>query len=141
MAMPPAFIFPGVRFTSQMLRGAPAGSLGLANSSGWMKQDIFPQVLKHFIDNMSVSKDQPGVLIMDNHNSHINIEAVELAKEHGLSLLTLPPHCSHKLQLWMWVYLGLSKNFTPHFVMSGTYLILGKHCHCIMLLSCQAKPL
>ena len=63
-----------------------------------MKQDIFPQVLKPFIDNMSVSKDQPGVLIMDNHNSHITIEAVELAKEHGLSLLTLPPHCSHKLQ-------------------------------------------
>ena len=63
-----------------------------------MKQDIFPQVLKHFIDNVSVSKDQPGVLIMDKHNSHITIEAVELAKEHGLSLPTLPPHCSHKLQ-------------------------------------------
>ena len=81
-----------------MLRGIPAGSLGLANSSGCMKQDIFPQVLKHFIDNMSVSKDQPGVLIMDNHNSYITIEAVELAKEHGLSPLTLPPRCCHKLQ-------------------------------------------
>ena len=81
-----------------MLRVAPASSLGLANSSDWMKQDILPQVLKHFIDNMSVSKNQPGVLIMDNHNSHITIEAVELAKEHGLSLLTLPLHCSHKLQ-------------------------------------------
>ena len=63
-----------------------------------MKQDIFPQILKHFIDNMSVLKDQPGLLIMDNHNSHITIEAVKLAKEHDLSLLTLPPHCSHKLQ-------------------------------------------
>ena len=72
-----------------MLRGAPAGSLGLANPSGWMKLDIFPQVLKHFIDNMTVSKDQPGV--MDNHNSHITLEGVELAKNHGLDLLTLPP--------------------------------------------------
>ena len=98
MALLPAFIFPRVRFTCQMLRGAPAGSPGLANSSDWMKQDIFPQVLKHFIDNMSVSKDQPGVFIMDNHYSHITFEAVELAKEHGLSLLTRPPHCSHKLQ-------------------------------------------
>ena len=81
-----------------MLRGAPAGSLGLANPSVWMKQDIFPQVLKHFIDNMTVSKDQLGVLIMDNHNSHITLEGVELAKNHGLDLLTVPPHCSHKLQ-------------------------------------------
>ena len=47
---------------------------------------------------MTVSKDQPGVLIMDNHNSHITLEGVELAKNHGLDLLTLPAHCSHKLQ-------------------------------------------
>ena len=98
MALPPAFIFSWAQFASQMFRGAPAGSLGFANLSGWMKQDIFPQILKYFIDNTSVSKDQPVVLIMDNHNSHIIIETVELAKEHGLSLLTLPPHCSHKLQ-------------------------------------------
>ena len=74
-----------------MLRSAPAGSLGLANSSSLMKQDIFPRVHKHFINNMSLSKDQPGVLIMDNHNNHITIEDVELAKEHGLPLLTLQP--------------------------------------------------
>ena len=37
MALPPAFIFLKVRFASHMLRGAPAGSLGLANPSGWMK--------------------------------------------------------------------------------------------------------
>ena len=98
MALPPAFIFLRVRFASHMLRGAPAGSLGLANPSGWIKEDIFLQVLKHFVDNMTVSKDQPGVLIMVNHNSHITLEGVELAKNHGLDLLTLPPHCSHKLQ-------------------------------------------
>ena len=56
MALPPAFIFSRVRFASHMLRGAPAGSLGLANPSGWMKQHIFPQVLKHFIDNMTDPK-------------------------------------------------------------------------------------
>ena len=89
MALPPEFIFSRVQFTSHMLRGARSCCLGLANLSDWMKQDIFPQALKHFIDNMSISKDQTGVLIMDNHNCHITIEAVELAKERGLSLLTL----------------------------------------------------
>ena len=123
MALPPAFIFPRVRFASHMLRGAPAGSLpihcqsiaNLANSSAWMKQDIFPQVLKHFIDNMTVSKDQPGVLIMDNHNSHITLEGVELAKNHGLDLLTLPPHCSHKLQPLDVSVFGAFKKFYSSF--------------------------
>ena len=36
---------------------------------------------------------------MDNHESHISIYAIELAKEkNGVVLLTFPPHCSHKLQ-------------------------------------------
>ena len=129
---------------------APAGSLGLANPSGWMKQDIFPQVLKHFIDNMTVSKDQPGVLIMDNHNSHITLEGVELAKNHGLDLLTLPPHCSHKLQplgVDVWNFLKAqcriepSRNSTAHFVINGICHILEKHCLYIMLLNCLIKLL
>ena len=97
-ALPPAYIFPRVRFKSEMLRGAPAGSLGLANQSEWMRADIFSEVLLHFISYMSVSKDQPGVLIFDNLSSHITLETIELARDHGLSLVTLPPHYSHKLQ-------------------------------------------
>ena len=84
MALPPAFIFPRVRFASHMLRGAPAGSLGLSNPSGWMKQDVFLQVLKHFIDNMSVSKDQPGVLIMDNHNPSQQCYAGPMRAMHSI---------------------------------------------------------
>ena len=35
---------------------------------------------------------------MDNHISHLSIEAIDMAKENGLCLLTFPPLCSHKLQ-------------------------------------------
>ena len=35
---------------------------------------------------------------MDNHDSHISIEVTDLSKKNGVTLLTLPPHCSHKLQ-------------------------------------------
>ena len=35
---------------------------------------------------------------MDNHDSHITIDALNVAKENGIILLTFPPHCSHKLQ-------------------------------------------
>ncbi|KAJ8953441.1 hypothetical protein NQ318_023560 [Aromia moschata] len=38
------------------------------------------------------------VLIFDNHESHISVEVINMAKENGVILLTLPPHCSHKLQ-------------------------------------------
>ncbi|XP_065660490.1 uncharacterized protein LOC136084425 [Hydra vulgaris] len=35
---------------------------------------------------------------MDNHESRISIASLNLAKDSGVVLLTLPPHCSHKLQ-------------------------------------------
>lgn len=35
---------------------------------------------------------------MDNHESHISVESISYAKEHGIILLTIPPHTSHKLQ-------------------------------------------
>lgn len=97
-ALPPVYIFPRVHFQDRMLKGAPPGSLGLACHSGWMNSELFPQALAHFIEHMNISKSKPGVLLMDNHISHVSIEAIDIAKENGLSLLTFPPHCSHKLQ-------------------------------------------
>lgn len=35
---------------------------------------------------------------MDNHDSHLSVEGLELAKSNGLTILTLPPHTSNKTQ-------------------------------------------
>ena len=35
---------------------------------------------------------------MDNHKSHLSLEVVEMARVNGLSIVTFPPHCSHRLQ-------------------------------------------
>jgi hypothetical protein len=35
---------------------------------------------------------------MDNHISHLDFQAVTFAKDNGIILLTIPPHCSHALQ-------------------------------------------
>ncbi|KAL2097010.1 hypothetical protein ACEWY4_006217 [Coilia grayii] len=40
----------------------------------------------------------PLLLILDNHDSHVALEAVNVAKENGIIMLTLPPHTSHQLQ-------------------------------------------
>lgn len=35
---------------------------------------------------------------MDNHQSHISIEALNFFKAKDIILVTFPPHCRHKLQ-------------------------------------------
>ncbi|XP_064606151.1 uncharacterized protein LOC135471033 [Liolophura sinensis] len=97
-SLPPVYVFPRVNFKNHMLNEAPNGSLGLANPSGWMNSNLFPEVLRHFIKHMNVSKDHPALLVMDNHESHLGIDTIDLARDNGLIILAFPPHCSHKLQ-------------------------------------------
>lgn len=96
--VPPSIIFPRVNFKQHMLTGAPRGSLGLAAPSGWMNYLLFIDVLNHFIKFTNSSKQNPTLLIMDNHESHISINCIDLAKENGVTILTLPPHCSNRMQ-------------------------------------------
>lgn len=96
--IPPIMVFPRKHFKPHMINGAPPGTLGLATPSGWMTSDLFPQVMQHFIKFTSASKENPCLLIMDNHESHLSIVAIELAKSNGVTILTLPPHSSHRMQ-------------------------------------------
>ena len=97
-ALPPAMIFPRKNFVQRMIAGAPPGTLGLAAQSPWMTGELFVQVLHHFVNFSGSTKDNPTLLILDNHQSHLAPEVLQLAKQHGVVLLTLPPHCTHKLQ-------------------------------------------
>ena len=47
---------------------------------------------------MGCSIENPAVVFMDNHESHFGIEVIEMARMSGLSIITFPPHTSHKLQ-------------------------------------------
>lgn len=42
--------------------------------------------------------DQPALMILDNHDSHLSLEALDFAKANGIVMVTIPPHCSHKVQ-------------------------------------------
>lgn len=97
-AIPPFFIFPRVNFKETMLIGAPLGSAGAANLSGWMTNEIFLLVLKHFIKFARPTSENPALIIMDNHESHVSLEAIQLCKGNNVVLLTIPPHTSHRLQ-------------------------------------------
>ena len=94
----PVMIFPRKNFKAFMLHGAPEGSLGLASPSGWMTKELFEDVIKHFITHAKPSANNPCILVLDNHESHVNLTALEMAKENYVHVLTLPPHTSNKTQ-------------------------------------------
>jgi len=92
------FIYPRVNFKKHMIAGGPAGCVGVANPSVWMNAVGFHEWINHFIKHVKCSQDAPVILILDNHESHITIEVLDTAKNNGITMISLPPHCSHKLQ-------------------------------------------
>ena len=97
-AIPPYFIFPRVRYRDHFISGAPAGSKGSCSRSGWINEDLFCDYLRHLVQNTRCSKDNQILLLLDNHDSHITLEAVNIARANGICMLTIPPHTSHRLQ-------------------------------------------
>ncbi|XP_072379681.1 uncharacterized protein [Diabrotica undecimpunctata] len=105
----PAIVFPRVHFREHMIAGAPAGTLGLASPSGWMNSELFLKVMEHFILHTSSSKQNPSLLLYDNHESHLSIQVINLAKENGVTIVTYPPNSTNKLQP---LDVGIFKSFS-----------------------------
>ena len=97
--VPPLFIFPRVKNNPALLRGAPGGSYQDNVSTGYMQTDIFQRWIKRFIEYTNCSKESPVLLVLDGHSTHVkSIETVELARAYGLTIIALPPHCTHRMQ-------------------------------------------
>ena len=97
-AIPPFYIFPRVHFKEVFLRNAIPGSGGAAQRSGWMVESTFIEWFKHFLKHAKPTTDEPMMLLLDNHKTHLSIEFIDLAKENGVTVVTFPPHTSHKMQ-------------------------------------------
>lgn len=97
-SVPPFFVFPRVNFKDHFIRDGPAGCFGDAHPSGWMTENGFFNYMTHFIKHVRCSKERPCLVLIDNHNSHLSSNVLDLAKENGITLLSFPAHCSHKLQ-------------------------------------------
>ncbi|CAK1592532.1 unnamed protein product [Parnassius mnemosyne] len=96
--IPPLLIFPRVRYHDHFIRDGPVGSIVTANPSGWMQDASFLVFLEHFKKFPNASPAHKVLLVLDNHSSHIHINTLDFCKEKGITLLSFPPHCSHKLQ-------------------------------------------
>lgn len=67
-----------------------------------MQTDIFYRWLQKFIQFTHASKNNLVLLLLDGHATHTkNINLIDLARENGVVMLCFPPHCAHRLSLWM----------------------------------------
>lgn len=96
---PPMLIFPRQRMKQELTDGAPPGTIFACNKSGWMQLEIFSSWFDHFIDHSKPTASDPVLLILDGHMTHTkNLDVIEKARLNNVTILCLPPHCSHKLQ-------------------------------------------
>ena len=98
--VPPLFVFPRKRMVTSIMHGAPPGSIGAVNDrvSGYIDSALFLSWFKHFVQFAGCKKNEPHLLLLDGHESHKTLKAIEFAREHGVTLITFPPHCTHRLQ-------------------------------------------
>jgi hypothetical protein len=80
--------------------GAPPGSFGLVNGpqSSWMTGPLLLKVLEHLKKRIRIPKEDYITLLMDNHDSYCTQDSIFYARENCITLVTLPPHCCHRLQ-------------------------------------------
>ena len=88
--IPPMLVFPRINYRDYFLRDGPPCSIGVANKSGWMVAEHFLEYMKHFVKHVRPSKENPVLLLLDNHDSHLAIDILDFAKENGVILLSFP---------------------------------------------------
>lgn len=97
--IPPMLIYPRKNRNDLLLRGAPPGTIYAVHPSGWIQQNLFTEWFRHFINCVKPSQDDPALLILDGHYSHTrNVDVIILARENHVSIVSLPPHSTHKMQ-------------------------------------------
>ena len=104
--VPPMIIFARKKSNELLLRGAPAQSLLCVSENGWTNKELFVKWLQHFVKHVRPSKDSKQLLILDGHESHKSIEAIEFAQKHFIEMIILPPHTTHRLQPLDRVFFG-----------------------------------
>ena len=102
--------------TDRLMIGAPADAVGIATDSGWMTSDAFVKYLKHIVKYARPTRYDPILLILENHashnhSSHISLQAIEFCREKGIVMVSIPPHCTHRLQPLDITFFGALKTY------------------------------
>lgn len=97
--VPPMIIFPRKNESKLLEKGKPEGSLIRYHPSGWVQSCLFTEWFNHFIQFTRPTEEAPVLLILDGHCTHTrNLEVIDLARAHHVTIVSLPPHTTHRLQ-------------------------------------------
>ena len=78
---------------------APVGAVCKVSDSGYINSELFVEYLQHFIAHVKLSPESPVLMVLDGHSSHTkHLEAIELARNSGVIMLSLPAHTTHRTQ-------------------------------------------
>lgn len=96
--IPPLIVYPNKKPPNDVT--VPTGSkFSYSNKKkGWSNTEIFSEYIDHFIEYTKPTKNDPVLLILDNHTSHMAVEIAEKCRNNHIIVLTLPPHTSHYAQ-------------------------------------------
>jgi hypothetical protein len=77
-----------------MIREGPVGCAGAGNASGWMQEAEFLLFLEHFKKQVKPTVDQKCLLLLNNHASHISIQALDFCKKklNSTAVVSTPLH-------------------------------------------------
>jgi hypothetical protein len=100
--IPNLYIFKGKQRKDEYVSLCEAGAIYAMQDKAWVTGYIFFKWLDHFLRHLhlrgGISQTNRHLLILDGHGSHVTLDVIKKAREHGLDLLTLPSHTSHALQ-------------------------------------------
>lgn len=97
--LPPVMLYPRKNTNSGFLKNAYPNTLTLASGKkGYMNDEMMKPAIEHFIKYSDSSKENPSLLILDNFGSHLTLDVINICKENGVTLFTLPPHTTHRTQ-------------------------------------------
>ncbi|XP_053373461.1 uncharacterized protein LOC123566172 isoform X1 [Mercenaria mercenaria] len=105
--VPSMLIFPRKNFKDHFIRDGPTGCIGSANTSGWMIGEHFLEFLKHFVEHTRPISDNPVLLLLDNHHSHVHVPALNYAKRNGIIMLSFPRTAATSCSPWTDLYMAL----------------------------------
>ncbi len=95
------YIFRGEKLRDDYIKLCKPSICMAIQKRTWMITFLFKEFL--FFLNKSilvgVSFSNPHLLILDGHNNHVTLEAIENVFFLGLDMITLPSHTSYALQL------------------------------------------
>lgn len=87
--IPPVLIFRSKRMKAELLDASPPRFVGMVSDFSFINSDLYHDWQTHFKDPVKPTKEQPVLLILDNHVSYCPLKAVEFYCENNISALTM----------------------------------------------------